>query len=73
MLPSSLFFFFFFFFFDFLGYGYDICFVLFFCLTRHEFFFLGHDFYFLINWVITFFLGHFFVLIDHHFLTRVYK
>ena len=50
---------------------------LFFCLTRHDFFFWGHDFYFLINWVIAFFfffwvVCHFFVLIGHHFLTKVY-
>ena len=38
------------------------------CLTAHDFFLL--DFYFLINWVI--FFGHFFVLIGHHFLIRVY-
>ena len=30
------------------------CFSSFFCLIRHDFF-LGHDFYFLINWVIAFF------------------
>ena len=49
---------------------------VFFCLTRHDFFFfLEFDFYFLINWVIAFSLGclSLFVLIDHHFLTRVYK
>ena len=50
------------------------CFVFLFCLTRHDFF--GYDFYFLINlgdfffwWVVY----HFFVLIGHHFLIRVYK
>ena len=30
------------------------CFSSFFCLIRHDFF-LGHDFYFLINWVIALF------------------
>ena len=59
--------------FIFLGCGCDSCFVLFFfCLTRH-------DFYFLINWVIASFFFFlimfviFFVLIGHHFLTRVYE
>ena len=42
----------------------------FFTLARHDFF-LGHDFYFLINWVIGFFfffVCHFFLLIGHHFM-----
>ena len=53
------------------GCGCDSCFFLFFCLTRHVF-------YFLINWVIAFFfffVGYLslFVLIGYHFFKREYE
>ena len=60
-LPSS-------FFFGFLELW--VWYIYIYCLTRH-------DFYFLINWVIAFFFWlfncHIFVLVGHHFLTRVYE
>ena len=52
------------FFFKFFGLGVIVAlfffFPLYFCLTRHDFF-LGPDFYFLINWVIAFFFFWLFV------------
>ena len=68
-----------FFFFKFLGLGVIVAlfffFPLYFCLTRHDFF-LGSNFYFLINWVIAFFFFgclSLFFLIGHHFLIMVYE
>ena len=62
-LPSS-------FFFGFLELWVWYIYIYIYCLTRH-------DFYFLINWVIAFFFWlfncHIFVLVGHHFLTRVYE
>ena len=50
---------------------FSFCFLFFFVLNLTWFFF-GHDFYFLIIWVIFFFLVvcHFFVLIGYHFFNK---
>ena len=52
-------------------------FFFFFCLTRPDFFktfFLSrHDFPFLINLGDCLFFFHYFVLIEHHFLTKVHE